>query len=148
MKPLNKLLENEVFSLIREKNRSISSYQRLWVLKAPGKLSPISHVGGIENNVLTIYVQNSGAASKLKFIESTLINDLNEAIQKEMPYVNPIKSLKIKLVIKNSKVASPRAKSIPSQAKLAFENLLNTLEESPLRHRLIKLIKHHANTTD
>ena len=145
MKPVNKLLESEVFSLIREKNRSISSYQKLWAMKAPSKLSPLSHVGGIQNDVLTVYVENSGIASKLKFIESTLVRDLNESIQKEMPYVNPIKSLKIKLIIKNSKAIPLRSKSMPAQAKLAFENLLNHLEESPLKHRLIKFIKNHAD---
>ena len=145
MKPLNKLLESEVFSLIREKNRSVSSYQKLWAMKAPSKLSPLSHVGGIQNDVLTIYVENSGIASKLKFIESTLVRDLNESIQKEIPYANPIKSLKIKLIIKNSKAIPLRSKSIPVQAKLAFENLLNHLEESPLKHRVIKFIKNHAD---
>jgi hypothetical protein len=145
MKPVNKLLESEVFSLIREKNRSISSYQKLWAMKAPSKLSPLSHVGGIQNDVLTVYVENSGIASKLKFIESTLVRDLNESIQKEMPYANPIKSLKIKLIIKNSKAIPLRSKSMPAQAMLAFENLLNHLEESPLKHRLIKFIKNHAD---
>jgi hypothetical protein len=145
MKPVNKLLESEVFSLIREKNRSISSYQKLWAMKAPSKLSPLSHVGGIQNDVLTVYVENSGIASKLKFIESTLVRDLNESIQKEMPYANPIKSLKIKLIIKNSKAIPLSSKSMPAQAKLAFENLLNHLEESPLKHRLIKFIKNHAD---
>ena len=146
MKPVNKLLESEVFSSIREKNRSISSYQKLWSTKAPSKLAPLSHVGGIRDDILTIYVENSGIASKLKFIESTLLKDLNEGIQKEIPYANPIKSLKIKLVIKNSKVTLTRSKSFPVQAKSAFENLLSSLEDSPLRHRLIKLIKHHAST--
>jgi len=146
MKPVNKLLESEVFSSIREKNRSISSYQKLWSTKTPSKLAPLSHVGGIRDDILTIYVENSGIASKLKFIESTLLKDLNEGIQKEIPYANPIKSLKIKLVIKNSKVTLTRSKSFPVQAKSAFENLLSSLEDSPLRHRLIKLIKHHANT--
>ena len=145
MKPVNKLLESEVFSLIREKNRSISSYQKLWAMKAPSKLSPLSHVGGIQNDILTVYVENSGIASKLKFIESTLVRDLNESIQKEIPYANPIKSLKIKLIIKNSKAIPLRSKSISAQAKLAFENLLNHLEESPLKHRLIKFIKNHAD---
>ncbi len=145
MKPVNKLLESEVFSLIREKNRSISSYQKLWAIKAPSKLSPLSHVGGIQNDILTVYVENSGIASKLKFIESTLVRDLNESIQKEIPYANPIKSLKIKLIIKNSKAVPLRSKSISAQAKHAFENLLNHLEESPLKHRLIKLIKNHAD---
>jgi hypothetical protein len=142
---VNKLLESEVFSLIREKNRSISSYQKLWAMKAPSKLSPLSHVGGIQNDVLTVYVENSGIASKLKFIESTLVRDLNESIQKEMPYANPIKSLKIKLIIKNSKAIPLRSKSMSTQAKLAFENLLNHLEESPLKHRLIKFIKNHGD---
>jgi hypothetical protein len=146
MKPVNKLLESEVFSLIREKNRSISSYQKLWSSKAPSKLLPLSHVGAIQDDVLTIYVENSGIASKLKFIESTLLKDLNEAIQKEMPYANPIQSLKIKLVIKNSKATLARSKSFPVQAKSAFENLLSSLEDSPLKQRLMKLIKHHANT--
>jgi hypothetical protein len=145
MKRVNKLLESEVFSLIREKNRSISSYQKLWALKAPSKLSPLSHVGGIQNDILTVYVENSGIASKLKFIESSLVRDLNESIQTEIPYANPIKSLKIKLIIKNSKVIPLRSKSMPAQAKLAFENLLNHLEESPLRSRLIKFIKHHTD---
>ncbi|MFM1825156.1 MAG: hypothetical protein RI888_743 [Pseudomonadota bacterium] len=146
MKPVNKLLESEVFSLIREKNRSISSYQKLWSIKAPTKLVPLSHIGGIRDDILTVYVENSGIASKLKFIESSLLKELNEGIQKEIPYANPIKSLKIKLVIKNSKVMPPRSKSLPAQAKSAFENLLISLEDSPLRHRLIKLIKHHANS--
>jgi hypothetical protein len=146
MKPVNKLLESEVFSLIREKNRSISIYQKLWSSKAPSKLLPLSHVGAIQDDVLTIYVENSGIASKLKFIESTLLKDLNEAIQKEMPYANPIQSLKIKLVIKNSKATLARSKSFPVQAKSAFENLLSSLEDSPLKQRLMKLIKHHANT--
>ena len=84
--------------------------------------------------------------TKLKFIESTLLKDLNEAIQKEMPYANPIQSLKIKLVIKNSKATLARSKSFPVQAKSAFENLLSSLEDSPLKQRLMKLIKHHANT--
>ncbi|MEY3171709.1 MAG: hypothetical protein RJA27_789, partial [Pseudomonadota bacterium] len=99
MKPVNKLLESEVFSLIREKNRSISSYQKLWSIKAPTKLVPLSHIGGIRDDILTVYVENSGIASKLKFIESSLLKELNEGIQKEMPYTNPIKSLKIKLVV-------------------------------------------------
>lgn len=146
MKPVNKLLESEVFSSIREKNRSISSYQKLWSIKAPTKLVPLSHIGAIRDDILTVYVENSGIASKLKFIESSLLKELNEGIQKEMPYTNPIKSLKIKLVIKNSKVMPPRSKSFPAQAKSAFENLLSSLEDSPLRHRLIKLIKHHANS--
>jgi hypothetical protein len=146
MKPVNKLLESEVFSLIREKKRSISDYQKLWSIKAPIKLVPLSHIGGIRDDILTVYVENSGIASKLKFIESSLLKELNEGIQKEMPYANPIKSLKIKLVIKNSKVMPPRSKSFPAQAKSAFENLLRSLEDSPLRHRLIKLIKHHANS--
>ena len=146
MKPVNKLLESEVFSLIREKNRSISSYQKLWSSKVPSKLAPLSHVGGIRDDILTIYVKNSGIASKLKFIESTLLKDLNDGIQKEIPYANPIKSLKIKLMIQNSKEASPQSKSFPDQAKLAFKNLLSSLEDSPLRQSLIKLIKHHANT--
>ena len=145
MKPVNKLLESEVFSLIREKNSSISSYQKLWVMKAPSKLCSLSHIGGIQNDVLIVYVENSGIASKLKFIESTLVRDLNESIQKEMSYANPIKSLKIKLIIKNSKATPLRSKSMPAQAKLAFENLLNHLEESPLKLRLIKFIKHHAD---
>ena len=146
MKPVNKLLESEVFSSIREKNRSISSYQKLWSIKAPTKLVPLSHIGGIRDDILTVYVENSSIASKLKFIESSLLKELNEGIQKEMPYTNPIKSLKIKLVIKNSKAMPPRSKSFPAQAKSAFENLLSSLEDSPLRHRLIKLIKHHANS--
>ncbi|MBM3360390.1 MAG: DUF721 domain-containing protein [Betaproteobacteria bacterium] len=145
MKPVNKLLESEVFSLIREKNRSISSYQKLWSIKAPTKLVPLTHIGGIRDDILTVYVENSGIASKLKFIESSLLKELNKSIQKEIPYANPIKSLKIKLVVKNSKVMPPRSKSFPAQAKSAFENLLSSLEDSPLRHRLIKLIKHHAN---
>ena len=146
MKPVNKLLENEVFSSIREKNRSISSYQKLWSIKAPTKLLPLSHIGGIRDDILTVYVENSSIASKLKFIESSLLKELNEGIQKEIPYANPIKSLKIKLVVKNSKLMPPRSKSFPAQAKSAFENLLSSLEDSPLRHRLIKLIKHHANS--
>ena len=146
MKPVKKLLESEVFSLIREKNRSISSYQKLWSAKAPGKLTPLSHVGGIRDDILTVYVENSGIASKLKFIESTLLKDLNEGIQKEIPYANPIKSLKIKLVIKNSKVSPAPSKNFPIQAKLAFKNLLSSLEDSPLKQRLSKLIKQHANT--
>ena len=146
MKPVKKLLESEVFSLIREKNRSISSYQKLWSTKAPSKLAPLSHVGGIRDDILTIYVENSGIASKLKFIESTLLKDLNEGIQKEIPYANPIKSLKIKLVIKNSKVSPAPSKNFPIQAKLAFKNLLSSLEDSPLKQRLSKLIKQHANT--
>ncbi len=146
MKPVNKLLESEVFSLIREKNRSISSYQKLWSIKAPTKLVSLSHIGGIRDDILTVYVENSSIASKLKFIESSLLKELNEGIQKEIPYANPIKSLKIKLVVKNSKVMPPRSKSFPAQAKSAFENLLSSLEDSPLRHRLIKLIKHHANS--
>ena len=146
MKPVNKLLESEVFSLIREKNRSISSYQKLWSAKAPNKLTPLSHVGGIQDDILTVYVENSGIASKLKFIESTLLKDLNEGIQKEIPYANPIKSLKIKLVIKNSKVSPAPSKNFPIQAKLAFKNLLSSLEDSPLKQRLSKLIKQHANT--
>ena len=146
MKPVNKLLESEVFSLIREKNRSISSYQKLWSIKAPTKLVPLSHIGEIRDDILTVYVENSGIASKLKFIESSLLKELNEGIQKEIPYANPIKSLKIKLVVKNSKVMPPRSKSFPAQAKSAFENLLSSLEDSPLRHRLIKLVKHHANS--
>jgi len=146
MKPVNKLLESEVFSLIREKNHSISSYQKLWSIKAPSKLVPLSHIGGIRDDILTVYVENSGIASKLKFIESTLLKDLNEAIQKEMPYANPIQSLKIKLVIKNSKATLARSKSFPVQAKSAFENLLSNIEDSPLKQRLLKLIKHHANT--
>jgi len=146
MKPVNKLLESEVFSSIREKNRSISSYQKLWSIKAPTKLVPLSHIGGIRDDILTVYVENSSIASKLKFIESSLLKELNEGIQKEIPYANPIKSLKIKLVVKNSKLMLPRSKSFPAQAKSAFENLLSSLEDSPLRHRLIKLIKHHANS--
>ncbi|MEK0411541.1 MAG: hypothetical protein RL626_258 [Pseudomonadota bacterium] len=146
MKPVKKLLESEVFSLIREKNRSISSYQKLWSAKAPNKLTPLSHVGGIRDDILTVYVENSGIASKLKFIESTLLKDLNEGIQKEIPYANPIKSLKIKLVIKNSKVSPAPSKNFPIQAKLAFKNLLSSLEDSPLKQRLSKLIKQHANT--
>ena len=146
MKHVNKLLESEVFSSIREKNRSISIYQKLWSIKAPTNLVPLSHIGAIRDDILTVYVENSGIASKLKFIESSLLKELNEGIQKEMPYTNPIKSLKIKLVIKNSKVMPPRSKSFPAQAKSAFENLLSSLEDSPLRHRLIKLIKHHANS--
>ena len=146
MKPVNKLLESEVFSLIREKNRSISSYQKLWSAKAPNKLTPLSHVGGIRDDILTVYVENSGIASKLKFIESTLLKDLNEGIQKEIPYANPIKSLKIKLVVKNSKVSPAPSKNFPIQAKLAFKNLLSSLEDSPLKQRLSKLIKQHANT--
>ena len=146
MKPVNKLLESEVFSLIREKNRSISSYQKLWSIKAPTKLVSLSHIGGIRDDILTVYVENSSIASKLKFIESSLLKELNEGIQKEIPYANPIKSLKIKLVVKTSKVMPPRSKSFPAQAKSAFENLLSSLEDSPLRHRLIKLIKHHANS--
>ncbi len=146
MKPVNKLLESEVFSLIREKNRSISSYQKLWSIKAPTKLVPLSHIGEIRDDILTVYVENSGIASKLKFIESSLLKELNEGIQKEIPYANPIKSLKIKLVVKNSKVMPPRSKSFPAQAKSAFENLLSSLGDSPLRHRLIKLINHHANS--
>ncbi|HEY9323182.1 MAG TPA: DciA family protein [Candidatus Methylopumilus sp.] len=146
MKPVNKLLESEVFSSIREKNRSISSYQKLWSIKAPTKLVPLSHIGGIRDDILTVYVENSSIASKLKFIESSLLKELNEGIQKEIPYANPIKSLKIKLVVKNSKLMPPRSKSFPAQAKSAFENLLSSLEDSPLRHRLIKLIKHHANS--
>jgi hypothetical protein len=51
MKPVNKLLESEVFSLIREKNRSISGYQKLWSNKAPSKLAPLSHVGGIQDDI-------------------------------------------------------------------------------------------------
>ncbi|MFM8491469.1 MAG: DciA family protein [Candidatus Methylopumilus sp.] len=143
---MNKLLESEVFSSIREKNRSISSYQKLWSIKAPTKLVPLSHIGGIRDDILTVYVENSSIASKLKFIESSLLKELNEGIQKEIPYANPIKSLKIKLVVKNSKLMPPRSKSFPAQAKSAFENLLSSLEDSPLRHRLIKLIKHHANS--
>ena len=50
-----------------------------------------------------------------------------------------------KLIIKNSKAVPLRPKSISAQAKLAFENLLNHLEESPLKHRLIKFIKNHAD---
>ena len=146
MKPVKKLLESEVFSLIREKNRSISSYQKLWSAKAPNKLTPLSHIGGIRDDILTVYVENSGIASKLKFIESTLLKDLNEGIQKEIPYANPIKSLKIKLVIKNSKVSPAPSKNFPIQAKLAFKNLLSSLEDSPLKQRLSKLIKQHANT--
>ena len=146
MKPVKKLLESEVFSLIREKNRSISSYQKLWSAKAPSKLTPLSHVGGIRDDILTVYVENSGIASKLKFIESTLLKDLNEGIQKEIPYANRIKSLKIKLVIKNSKVSPAPSKNFPIQAKLAFKNLLSSLEDSPLKQRLSKLIKQHANT--
>ena len=146
MKPVKKLLESEVFSLIREKNRSISSYQKLWSAKAPNKLTPLSHVGGIRDDILTVYVENSGIASKLKFIESTLLKDLNEGIQKEIPYANPIKTLKIKLVIKNSKVSPAPSKNFPIQAKLAFKNLLSSLEDSPLKQRLSKLIKQHANT--
>lgn len=146
MKPVNKLLESEVFSSIREKNRSISSYQKLWSIKAPTKLVPLSHIGGIRDDILTVYVENSSIASKLKFIESSLLKELNEGIQKEIPYANPIKSLKIKIVVKNSKLMPPRSKSFPAQAKSAFENLLSSLEDSPLRHRLIKLIKHHANS--
>ena len=146
MKPVKKLLESEVFSSIREKNRSISSYQKLWSIKAPTKLVPLSHIGGIRDDILTVYVENSSIASKLKFIESSLLKELNEGIQKEIPYANPIKSLKIKLVVKNSKLMPPRSKSFPAQAKSAFENLLSSLEDSPLRHRLIKLIKHHANS--
>ena len=146
MKPVKKLLESEVFSLIREKNRSISSYQKLWSAKAPNKLTPLSHVGGIRDDILTVYVENSGIASKLKFIESTLLKDLNEGIQKKIPYANPIKSLKIKLVIKNSKVSPAPSKNFPIQAKLAFKNLLSSLEDSPLKQRLSKLIKQHANT--
>ena len=146
MKPVKKLLESEVFSLIREKNRSISSYQKLWSAKAPSKLTPLSHVGGIRDDILTVYVENSGIASKLKFIESTLLKDLNEGIQKEIPYANPIKSLKIKLVIKNSKVSPAPSKNFPIQAKLAFKNLLSSIEDSPLKQRLSKLIKQHANT--
>ena len=146
MKPVKKLLESEVFSLIKEKNRSISSYQKLWSAKAPSKLTPLSHVGGIRDDILTVYVENSGIASKLKFIESTLLKDLNEGIQKEIPYANPIKSLKIKLVIKNSKVSPAPSKNFPIQAKLAFKNLLSSLEDSPLKQRLSKLIKQHANT--
>ena len=146
MKPVKKLLESEVFSLIREKNRSISSYQKLWSAKAPSKLTPLSHVGGIRDDILTVYVENSGIASKLKFIESTLLKDLNEGIQKKIPYANPIKSLKIKLVIKNSKVSPAPSKNFPIQAKLAFKNLLSSLEDSPLKQRLCKLIKQHANT--
>ena len=146
MKPVKKLLESEVFSLIREKNRSISSYQKLWSAKAPSKLTPLSHVGGIRDDILTVYVENSGIASKLKFIESTLLKDLNEGIQKEIPYANPIKSIKIKLVIKNSKVSPAPSKNFPIQAKLAFKNLLSSLEDSPLKQRLSKLIKQHANT--
>jgi hypothetical protein len=146
MKPVNKLLESEVFSLIREKNRSISSYQKLWSTKAPSKLAPLSHVGGIQDDVLTIYVENSAIASKLKFIESTLLKDLNKGIQKELPYANSIKSLKIKLVIKNSKVRPPQSKDFPAPAKSAFKNLLSSLDDSPLKQRIIKLIKHHANT--
>ena len=146
MKPVKKLLESEVFSLIREKNRSISSYQKLWSAMAPSKLTPLSHVGGIRDDILTVYVENSGIASKLKFIESTLLKDLNEGIQKEIPYANPIKSLKIKLVIKNSKVSPAPSKNFPIQAKLAFKNLLSSLEDSPLKQRLSKLIKQHANT--
>ena len=146
MKPVKKLLESEVFSLIREKNRSISSYQKLWSAKAPNKLTPLSHVGGIRDDILTVYAENSGIASKLKFIESTLLKDLNEGIQKEIPYANPIKSLKIKLVIKNSKVSPAPSKNFPIQAKLAFKNLLSSLEDSPLKQRLSKLIKQHANT--
>ncbi len=145
MKPVNKLLESEVFSLIREKNRSISNYQKLWSIKAPSKLAPLSHVGGIRDDVLIVYAENSGIASKLKFIESTLIKVLNEGIQKEMPYASPIKSLKIKLLIKNSLAISPRTKSFPSRAKSALEKLLNNLEDSPLRHHLINLIKHQSN---
>ena len=146
MKPVKKLLESEVFSLIREKNRSISSYQKLWSAKAPSKLTPLSHVGGIRDDILTVYVENSGIASKLKFIESTLLKDLNEGIQKDIPYANPIKSLKIKLVIKNSRVSPAPSKNFPIQAKLAFKNLLSSLEDSPLKQRLSKLIKQHANT--
>jgi len=146
MKPVKKLLESEVFSLIREKNRSISSYQKLWSAKAPNKLTPLSHVGGIRDDILTVYVENSGIASKLKFIESSLLKELNEGIQKEIPYANPIKSLKIKLVIKNSKVSPAPSKNFPIQAKLAFKNLLSSLEDSPLKQRLSKLIKQHANT--
>lgn len=145
MKPIKKLLESEVFSLIKEKNRTISGFQKLWSMSAPSKLSPLSHVGGIQNDILTIYVDNSGIASKLKFIESTLIKNLNDTIQKEMPHVSQIKSLKIKLNVKNSKITSMKPKKFPPQAKFAIEGLLSNLEDSPLKHCLMSLVKRHAN---
>jgi hypothetical protein len=146
MKSVNKLLESEVFSLIREKSCSISSYQKLWSSNVPTKFVPLSHVGGIQNDILIVYVENSGIASKIKFIESSVLKNLNQGIKKEIPYANPIKSLKIKLLIKNSKMISPQSKIFPIQAKSAFKNLLVNLEDSPLKYRLIKLIKQHADT--
>lgn len=119
--------------------QKLSLIQKAWEKIAPSALVSASHVGALQHGALTIYVGNGAIAAKLKQQAPRLLGKLQE-------WVNEVTSIRFEVQVRNPDADVGRHKDLAlSQAALAsLEQLEESLDDSPLRNALHKLVGRHS----
>lgn len=121
--------------------RKLALLQKAWEKVAPSALVSASHVGALQNGALTIYVGNGAIAAKLKQQAPRLLGKLQE-------WVNEVTSIRFEVQVKNPDAKADKHKDLALSpvALASLGQLEESLEESPLRDALHKLLGRHSRS--
>jgi len=125
---------------LETKKRSL--LQKAWEKAAPSALVSASHVGALQNGTLTVYVGNGAIAAKLKQQAPRLLGKLQE-------WVREVTSIRFEVQVRNPQAdARHKDLALSAVALASLVQLEESLEESPLRTALHKLVGRHSKASD
>jgi hypothetical protein len=118
--------------------KKLALLQKAWEKAAPSALVSASHVGALQNGALTVYVGNGAIAAKLKQQAPRLLGKLQE-------WVSEVTSIRFEVQVRNPETDTRHKDLVLSQAALAsLQQLEESLDDTPLRDALHRLVKHHS----
>lgn len=128
-------------NLVQE-TQKIAAIQRALEKSVSAALRPSCHAGPLHQGVLTVFADNGAVAAKLK--QQTM--RLTEKLRK---WGVEVTSIRIEVQAANPAPLDTRTKDIELGPKALEElgNLAESLENSPLKAALKRLVRHHSTTS-
>ena len=119
--------------------QKLLALQEVWNEVAPKPLATASRVGTVRQQTLIVYANNGAVAGKLRQLAPSLL----EKIQKRGVEVTAIRvDVQVEVPAPGKK---PKDLTVSHNALNSLGKLEQSLEDSPLRNALQKLIRHHSN---
>ncbi|HEY0906653.1 MAG TPA: DciA family protein [Methylophilus sp.] len=141
---LNQIFSNDakLKTLLREANH-LQQLQQLWAEIAP-EFRAFSQVLSLDQGVLLVATPSAAAASRIKLLETTLLNRANTSEQKSRKIKGlNLNAIKVKVQVKSLPTVQHKRIQPPSSTALtALQTCADQLENPALQQALRNFIKH------
>jgi len=132
---------DDTFSnLVSQANQHLA-LQQFWQDAVPAMLAQSSFASSLNNDILTVFANNSGVATKIKLTSASLLTQLQN-LQKTNPKYNPYKvtGISVKVQVKpQEKQQSTAHRHISAAAAATLRNLASNLDNPALAEKLNKI---------